>query len=50
MSTRKAAASLGFTYNKLMGMIYAGKVKAEKCGWCWFVHVDEVEAVRQRSS
>lgn len=42
LSIRQTAAALGWTYAKLMGQVYAGKVRFTRKGYYYYVHKDEV--------
>lgn len=46
LSTRQAAQALGVPYQTLMSWIYGSKIHAERKGWCWYVHRDEVSRKR----
>lgn len=46
LSVRQAAAAIGWSYSKLMGRLYNGKVKFTRKGYYYFIHEDEVARLR----
>ena len=50
LSARQTAAALGWSYSKLMGYLYAGKVRFTRKGYYYFIHQDEVTRLRGRAA
>lgn len=48
LTTAEAAAELGVSYGRVMHLIYAGRIKAEKIGAQWLVRPSALERARNR--
>lgn len=48
ITTRKAAARLGITPRRVVALIHAGRLPADKEGRDWLIHPDDLALVANR--